>query len=99
MTGLLPPSSRVTGVSVGAAPAMINFPTSVPPVNSAWSNPSASSACVVAPSPSTIRRASASRYCGSRRASSDEVAGANSDGFSTAQLPAAKAATRGATLR
>jgi hypothetical protein len=50
ITGLLPPSSRVTGVSVGAAPAMIFRPISVPPVNSAWSKPWASRACVVAPS-------------------------------------------------
>jgi hypothetical protein len=68
-TGLLPPSSRVTGVRVPAAPAMILRPISVPPVNRAWSNPSDSSSWVVVPSPSMTLTASGSRYCGISRVS------------------------------
>src|ERR1700739_330384 len=92
MTGLLPPSSTVTGVNVGAAAAMIFLPTSVPPVNKAWSKPWANRAWVTAASPSTTRTASASRYSGTSRASTAELAGANSEGLTTAQFPAATAA-------
>ncbi|SKS06322.1 Uncharacterised protein [Mycobacteroides abscessus subsp. abscessus] len=99
MTGLLPPSSRVTGVSVGAAAAMILLPTSVPPVNKIWSKPSAINPCVARTSPSTTRTASESRYCGISRASNAEVAGAYSEGLITAQLPADTAATSGPKLR
>ena len=86
-------------MSVGAAAAMIFLPTSVPPVNTAWSKPSASRSWVTWAAPSTTRNACASRYRGTIRASSADDAGAISDGLSTAQLPAAIAATRGPSVR
>ncbi len=78
---------------------MILRPISVPPVNSAWSKPWASRSWVVEASPSTTRMASESRYSGTRRAITADVAGASSDGLITAALPAATAATSGAMHR
>ena len=78
---------------------MILRPTSVPPVNRAWSNPCDSRSWVTSAAPSTTRTASGSRYRGTTLASKADVAGANSDGLITAALPAATAATSGAMQR
>ena len=74
---------------------MILRPISVPPVNSAWSKPCDIRSWVTSAAPSTTRTASVSRYSGTSRAISAEVAGANSEGLTTTALPAAMAATTG----
>ena len=75
MTGLLPPSSRVTGVRCGAAPSYTLRPISVPPVNSTRSKPCAISSWLTAPSPSITAIASVSRYLGTNSAISADDAG------------------------
>ena len=62
-----------------------------------WSNASASSAVVSATAPSTTATTRASRYCGTSSASALDVAGDSSEGLTTTVLPAASAATSGAS--
>ena len=98
ITGLLPPSSSVTGVRCGAAPSYTLRPISVPPVNSKWSNPCAMSSWLTAPSPSTTAIASLSRYRATSSAINADDAGATSDGLSTTVFPAAIAPTAGPSV-
>src|SRR3984885_3940464 len=98
MTGLLPPSSSVTGVRCDAAPSYTFRPISVPPVNRRWSKPCAISSWLTAPSPSMTAIASVSRYRGTSSAISADDAGATSDGLSTNVLPAAIAPTAGPSV-
>ena len=98
MTGLLPPSSSVTGVRCAAAPSYTLRPISVPPVNSRRSKPCAISSWLTAPSPSMTAIASLSRYFGTSSAISADDAGATSDGLSTTVFPAAMAATAGPSV-
>ena len=95
MTGLLPPSSRVTGVRCGAAPSYTLRPMSVPPVNSTRSKPCAINSWLTAPSPSITAIASVSRYRGTNSAINADDAGATSDGLRTTVFPAAMAPTAG----
>ncbi len=70
MTGLLPPSSSVTGVRCFAAAVMMCLAISGPPVKKQWSRRWSMSSCVSAAAPSTTATASGSRYWGTSRASS-----------------------------
>ena len=89
ITGLLPPSSRVTGVRCGAAPSY----DLAADLGAAGEEDAVQALrdqlLAPAPSPSTTAIASVSRYCGTSSAISRDDAGAISDGLSTTALPAA----------
>mmetsp|Transcript_48355 Transcript_48355/g.136672 ORF Transcript_48355/g.136672 Transcript_48355/m.136672 type:complete len:214 (-) Transcript_48355:136-777(-) len=98
ITGFLPPSSRVTGVSVCAALAITRRPMAVPPVNMMWSKPkSMRRSHTDAPPWTTVTASggSAPRTSSARRAL---VRGVASGGFMTQQFPAASAPRHGSTL-
>ena len=89
--GSLPPSSRLTGVSVAAARAMTFFPVSTDPVNITMST-SSTSAAPVSPRPvATWKTPGGSSHSASIPAIRSDVSGVTSDGFSTTALPAASA--------
>ena len=87
----MPPSSRLTGVSVSAARAITFFPVSTEPVNITKST-SSTSAAPVTPRPVAVwNTPSGKPQSASISASSKEVSGVTSDGFSTTAFPAASA--------
>ena len=89
--GSLPPSSRLTGVSVSAACAITFFPVATEPVNITTST-SSTSAAPVSPRPvATLKTPCGSPHSVSISAISSEVSGVTSEGFRTTALPAASA--------
>ena len=92
MVGFFPPSSSTTGVKFFAAAAMTILATVVPPVKKMWSHCCSSSAVVSGLAPRTTEKASRSRYSGRSRAITSAVAGATSEGLTTAAFPPAIAA-------
>ncbi len=89
-----PPSSRVTRLIVSAAPAAIERPTSVEPVNAilATSGCSTRRCPHTDPGPATtLTTPSGSPASTAIRSSSSAVSGVSSAGFSTTVLPAASA--------
>ena len=90
----MPPSSRLTGVSVWAARAITLLPVATEPVNmimSTWST----SAAPVSPRPvATWKAPSGMPHSASISAISSEVSGVTSEGFRTTALPAASAGTQ-----
>ena len=99
ITGLLPPSSSVTGVSISPAFFAITRPIRAPPVKKIWFHLHSSSPLVSTTAPVTTLYASGSRYFGTSFAMSAEVVGVDSDGFITAGHPAAIAPTSGWNVR
>ncbi|MCW0462729.1 hypothetical protein NB717_003797 [Xanthomonas sacchari] len=95
MTGDLPPSSRVTGVSCRAAAAITSRPTAAEPVKNTWSNGQASKACAVAAPPCTRATSSGANASSSTACSTALTCGVNSEGLISAVLPAASADTNG----
>ena len=95
ITGLLPPSSRVTGVRVFAAAAITTLPTAWEPVKKMWSKGCSSSASVSALPPWTTAACSRGRARVSTRSTTPAVAGAYSEGLTTAQHPADSAPIKG----
>ncbi len=95
MQGLLPPSSRVTGVRCRAAASITTWATRPLPVYMMWSKRCSSSAVVSPTPPSTRVMASGSMYSGTYFARAAEVCGVTSEGLRTTQLPAAMAPARG----
>ena len=93
--GHLPPSSSVTGVRCRAAAAITARPTLVLPVKKMLSNLSRSSASAASRSPCTTAMYSSGKVALMSWAIAAAVCGANSDGLSTTQLPAASAPTNG----
>ena len=91
--GDLPPSSSVTRLIVAAAPAAIDRPTAVEPVNAtlATSGCSTSRAPHVEPGPATtLTTPSGSPASSASRSNSSAVSGVSSAGLSTTVLPAAR---------
>ena len=99
MTGLLPPSSRVTGVRFSAAARMTWRPTAVEPVNSRWSKGSEANSCETSISPPTATTFSGEKRSASRRDSSSPVAGVNSEVLIITRFPAASAEVSGPMAR
>ena len=95
IAGLLPPSSRVTGVRWRAAAAITSRPMRPLPVKKMWSNRSSSSRAPTEPSPQTTRTVEGEKWRGTASVSRAAVAGASSEGLSTAVLPAARALISG----
>ncbi len=90
----LPPSSSVTRLIVRAAPAAIDMPTSVEPVNAifATSGCSTSRCPHVRPGPTTtLTTPSGSPASSASSAKRSAVSGVSSAGFNTTVLPAASA--------
>ena len=89
--GSLPPSSRLTGVSVSAARTMTLLPVLTEPVNMTMST-SSTSAAPVSPRPvATAKTPSGMPHSASISAMSSYVSGVTSDGLRTTALPAASA--------
>ena len=87
----MPPSSRLTGVSVSAALAMTFLPVATDPVNMIMST-SSTRAAPVSPRPvATWKTPSGSSHSASISAINSEVSGVTSEGFRTTALPAARA--------
>src|SRR5574337_886202 len=99
IAGDLPPSSSVTGVKLGAAAASTFEATAVEPVNSRWSNGSATNAAATSVPPCTTATRSDGNTSASTSASSADVRGVYSEGFSITWLPAASASTSGTSAR
>ena len=97
IAGLLPPSSSVTGVRFSAAAFATIRPTAVEPVKNRWSNGSLANAAPVSAPPVTTVNSSGAKRCAIASASSADVAGVTSDGFSITRLPAASAPIAGAS--
>ena len=97
IAGLLPPSSSVTGVRFSAAAIATMRPTAVEPVKKRWSNGSRVNSAPVLASPMTTVNSSGAKRCAIASASSADVAGVTSDGFSITRLPAASAPIAGAS--
>ena len=93
MLAALPPSSRVTLLSVPATRRAIALPTSVEPVNATLSTPGCStSAAPVSPAPVTMLTTPGGRSaCWQISANSSAVSGVVSAGLSTTVLPQASA--------
>src|SRR6266508_4933551 len=92
--GLLPPSSRVTFFKLPAAAWTMSLPTSVEPVKATLSTPSwaASGAPAVSPNPvTTLTTPSGTPASWMSLASNSADSGVCSAGFSTIQLPVARA--------
>lgn len=95
MTGLLPPSSSVTGVLYFAAAAAIIRPTRVEPVKKMCAHWSSRSAFASSIAPVMTRYAAGSKYFGTSLAMRAEVAGDDSEGLITVGHPAAMAPMSG----
>ena len=93
MLAALPPSSRVTRLSVPATALAISRPTSVEPVNATLSTSGwLTSACPVPPAPVTMLTTPGGRSaCWQISAKSSAVRGVVSAGLSTTVLPQASA--------
>ena len=94
MNGLLPPSSRLQGTRLAPAACAIHFAVGTLPVNEmrARRGSLTSLAPVLAPLPCTTLNTPGGRPAASAAsASSEQVSGAHSGGFSTQVLPAASA--------
>ncbi len=89
--GSLPPSSRLTGVSVSAALAMTFLPVAVEPVNMMKSASSTRAAPAAPPPVATPKMPSGAPAALIISAISIEVSGVTSDGFRITALPAASA--------
>jgi len=98
-TGLLPPSSKVTGVRFSAAALAISLPTSVLPVYSRWSQRSVGNSLASSRPPVTTAARSRSNAAASIFLSSSEHAGVYSEGLMIALLPAASMSTSGPSER
>ena len=98
MAGDLPPNSRVTEARWAAAALITILPTRGLPVKKIWSNGRDSSP-VATSSPPCNTVTSPSNTSSTISAMSWEVCGVNSEGFSTATLPAARHDTSGPTDR
>ena len=95
ITGLLPPSSSVTGVKCSAAFFITIFPTSEFPVKNILSNFKSSSFSDTVLSPSTTAIYSSSKVSAVRLLTILEVDGAYSDSFNIAVFPPAIAPMSG----
>ena len=99
IAGDLPPSSRVSGVRLGAAAAMTLRPTAVEPVNTRWSSGSAAKAAATSAPPV----ATATRSAGNTPVSSERrkaaLRGVCSEGLRKTWLPAAIAVASGIRAR
>ena len=96
MAGLLPPSSKVTGVRCLAAASYTMRPTAGLPVKKILSKRSASSVVVSSTPPNTTVKRRGSKYCATSSAIHCALLAASSEGFRTTVLPAANAAIAGA---
>ncbi len=97
MAGHLPPSSSVTGVRCFAAAAITTRPTRELPVKKILSNRSRNKASATSAPPVTTEMNSSAKFSRTSVAMVPAVRGANSEGLSSAQLPAAMALTSGVT--
>src|SRR5690606_19287287 len=88
-TGLLPPSSSVTGTRCSAAARNTDLATPGDPVKRRWAKGWAANAAAISAPPSTTAASVTSKYAPNILDSSAEVAGASSDGLSSRRLPAA----------
>ena len=95
-TGLLPPSSSVTGTRCSAAAFITCLPTAVEPVNTRWSQGWALKAAAISGPPSTTASSVRSKASATACATSAAVRGTISLGLSTARLPAASTLASGA---
>ncbi len=92
MTGALPPSSRCTRLSVGAAAAATSMPARTDPVTDTMAGVSCTtSARPVSRSPQTTLKTPGGRCSAMISAMSSAVTGVVSDGLSTMVFPAASA--------
>ncbi len=94
MPGPLPPSSSVTGFSVGAALDMIFLPVAIEPVNTILSTCSCRDSAAPSSSPpeTTLSRPGGSSFAASSNARR-VVSGVNGDGLITTVLPVRIAGT------
>ena len=97
MQGLLPPSSRVTGVRLAAAARMMWRPTVVEPVNSRWSNGRLENAWATSTSPLITATCSSGKVSAISFSSSAPVRGVASLILIITRLPAARAVISGTT--
>mmetsp|Transcript_16286 Transcript_16286/g.28854 ORF Transcript_16286/g.28854 Transcript_16286/m.28854 type:complete len:221 (-) Transcript_16286:190-852(-) len=97
MTGLLPPSSRVTGVRCSAAAFITMRPTVPLPVYMMWSNLHSRRRVVSGTAPWTTRMHDVSKYLCTRRSRISAHFSDISLGLMTAQFPAAMQATNGSS--
>src|SRR5260370_11959729 len=95
MAGLLHQSTRTQGVTCAAAAVMMTLARVVQPVKKMWSHCCCRSEVVSGTPPRTTENASRSRYSGTNRASTSEVATDTSEGLMTAALPPEIAAING----
>ena len=91
IAGLLPPSSRITGVRFSAAQAITERPVCPEPVNRIRSNGIFENSMPTPPVSSNQLSLSAGKYFGERSISSRVSATEFSDILTIARLPAAKA--------
>ena len=99
ITGLLPPSSRVTGTRFSAAARMTWRATEVAPVKIRWSKARREKASPTSGPPVTTAISSSEKAPANIVRISSEVAGVNSEGLIMARLPAARMPARGAKVR
>ena len=95
-TGLLPPSSRVTGTRCSAAAFITCRPTEVEPVKTRWPQGWALKAAATSGPPCTTASSLGSKASATAWATSCAVRGTISLGLSTARLPAANTLASGA---
>ena len=98
-TGLLPPSSSVSGTRFSAAARMTWRAIDVAPVKTRWSNARLAKACPTSGPPVKTAISSGSKLPANISCSSAEVAGVVSDGLIIARLPAARTPASGAKAR
>ena len=97
MAGDLPPSSRVTGVRLAAAARATWRPTAVDPVKNRWSKGRRTNALPSSASPVSTAHSSGAKAAPTSSASSCDSRGVISLGLIITRLPAASAATAGAS--
>ena len=98
MQGDLPPSSSVVGVRLRAAASATLRPTAVEPVKNRWSNGSAANPAATSAPPCTTLNSSGAKCFATSSASSADVRGVISLGFSITRLPAASAVAAGPSV-
>ncbi len=99
ITGLLPPSSSVSGVRFSAAARITWRAIEVAPVKIRWSKARPAKAWPTSGPPVTTAISSGENTAPNIRAISAEVAGVYSDGLIIARLPAASTPASGAKVR
>ena len=98
-TGLLPPSSSVTGTRFSAAACMTRRPVAVEPVKSKWSNGSEENSLATSGPPVTTATSASSNVLATSSRVSSLVASVNSLGLIIARLPAANTWASGPSER